>query len=74
MSNSIFTDNENNASWAGAGPMGINIGGAALTYGYSVVSVNEPNVPFYPDYGFENTIGGYYNIFQTQNSSFNQQL
>jgi len=72
MSNSIYTD-VNNTSWAGAGPMGINIGGA-IDYGYSFVSVIQPNVAYYPDYGFENTIGGYYNIFQTQNSSFNQQF
>jgi len=71
LTNSIFTDNQNKV-WAGAGPLGINLG-AAFSYGYMVGRLIA-NVPFYPEYAFEDKAGGVYDMYDAQNSKLNKSL
>jgi len=63
MTNSVYQTQ--NGTFAGAGPLGIDVS-AAIDFGYTFASVIAPNVTYYPQYGFNSDVGGFYNIYQSQ--------
>lgn len=71
LTNDTFINNKNEA-FVGAGQMTLSLG-SYLDYGYMFGELVE-NVPYYPEYGFYNEIGGMYNIFDVQNPSFNSRF
>jgi hypothetical protein len=71
LTNNTFVD-ENKSIYAGAGAMGVSFG-SFVDFGYWFGSMVE-NVPYYPQYGIESNVGGFYNISQVHNKSFNSRF
>jgi hypothetical protein len=74
MTNSIYEGLGGTAP--GAGPLGIDISGAVdfgYTYGSVLNPTSDPSTT-YPQYGFNQGEGGFYNIFHSQNTSLNNTL
>jgi len=69
--NNTYTDTQGR-SYMGASNFGFGFG--RYEYGYNVSNVVDPNVQYYPSYGFNNTFGGLYSQYLVENPSFNKQL